>query len=169
MVIDDFNATVDGWIRMVTQSTFEQLCAKPSSANWSLGQVCMHLMEATKHYLEEIDTCLSSNDHILGEMSENGKTMFRNNAFPDELIEGPASNADTPQPESKEMLIESLRRLRDEINATAALILTSSSKGKTKHPGLHYFNASEWFQFAEMHFRHHLRQKKRIDDFLRAQ
>ena len=27
--------------------------------------------------------------------------------------------------------------------------------GKTKHPGLNYFTAKEWLQFAEMHLRHH--------------
>jgi hypothetical protein len=40
-------------------------------------------------------------------------------------------------------------------------------KGKTKHPGLNYFTAKEWLQFAGMHLRHHLKQKKRIDDFLK--
>jgi hypothetical protein len=47
------------------------------------------------------------------------------------------------------------------------LITQSPYKGKTKHPGLHYFNADEWLQFADMHFRHHVKQKKKIDDFLR--
>jgi len=47
----------------------------------------------------------------------------------------------------------------------ALLISKSNHKGKTKHPGLNYFSADEWFRFAEMHFRHHERQKKRIDDF----
>jgi hypothetical protein len=29
-----------------------------------------------------------------------------------------------------------------------------------------FFNAPEWLQFAEMHMRHHFRQKMRIDDRL---
>lgn len=60
-----------------------------------------------------------------------------------------------------------LTNLKDEINKVEILISKSSFKGKTKHPGLGYFNASEWLRFAEMHFRHHLKQKKRIDDFLK--
>jgi len=44
--------------------------------------------------------------------------------------------------------------------------LKSSFHGKSKHPGLGFFSASEWFQFAEMHLRHHLKQKERIDRFL---
>lgn len=169
MLNDDFNRLIDDWIEDLGQKTFAQICAKPSSTSWSLGQVGMHLMEATQHFLEEAKTCLSTNDHIHDEMSANAKTMFGHNAFPDELIEGPSSNANTPQPVSREMLIEGLKNLRDEINEAAILISASTSKGKTKHPGLRYFNAREWFQFAEMHFRHHLRQKKRIEDFLRTQ
>jgi len=52
------------------------------------------------------------------------------------------------------------------MNALAALIPASDFKGKTKHPGLLYFNAGEWLQFATIHLRHHLRQKKRIDTLL---
>jgi hypothetical protein len=167
MLNADFNRDVDRWMEDLEQKTFTEICTKPSPASWSLGQVCMHLIEATHYYLEEINICLSGNDHIGEEMSMNAKTMFRNKAFPDELIEGPPSNSNTPQPESKEILIRSLMKLRDKINAAAILISTSANKGKTKHPGLHYFNATEWFQFAEMHFRHHARQKKRIDEFLK--
>ena len=165
MLSSDFNRNIDRWIEDLENRTFVEICAKPSPTRWSLGQVCVHLIEATHHFLEEINTCLWSNDHIQEEMSMNAKSMFHNNAFPDELIEGPESNAHTPQPESKKMIMESLMKLRDEINAAAVLISTSSSQGKTKHPGLHYFNATEWFQFAEMHFRHHDRQKKRIEAF----
>jgi hypothetical protein len=93
--------------------------------------------------------------------------MLLNNEFPDEIIEGPPSNFFTPQSDSKEDLVNKLVNLKDEISKAARLISESSFKGKTKHPGLNYFNASEWYQFAHMHFRHHLRQKKRIEDFLK--
>ncbi|MDB5279911.1 MAG: DinB family protein [Ferruginibacter sp.] len=54
------------------------------------------------------------------------------------------------------------------MNDLAARIAASKFKGKTKHPGLDYFSATEWLQFVDIHFRHHLRQKKRIDDFLKS-
>jgi hypothetical protein len=41
-----------------------------------------------------------------------------------------------------------------------------NATGKTRHPGLLYFSALEWLRFAEMHMRHHFRQKKRIDEAL---
>jgi hypothetical protein len=47
-------------------------------------------------------------------------------------------------------------------------IINTRFKEKTKHPGFHYLNAIEWLQFIEMHFRHHLKQKKRIDKYLNS-
>ncbi|MBA4056385.1 MAG: hypothetical protein C0490_16845, partial [Marivirga sp.] len=85
----------------------------------------------------------------------------------DEIIEGPPSNANTPQANSKPELIQLLRKLKKDLSDVKFLISKTASTGKTKHPGLHYLTASEWYQFAEMHFRHHLRQKKRIEAHLK--
>ena len=93
MLAKDLNHTTDLWIKSIEQNNFDQICAKPSPTSWSLGQVCMHLIEATHYYLEQANVCLSSNDHVLDEMTPNAKTMFRNKEFPDELIEGPPTLA----------------------------------------------------------------------------
>lgn len=95
--------------------------------------------------------------------------MFSNNDFPNAQIEGASTNSLIPQPENKEQLKRLLKNVKEEMNKTVTSISNSSFKGKTKHPGLSYFSADEWLQFAEMHFRHHLRQKKRIDNFLKKQ
>ncbi len=166
MVIDNFNLTVEIWIKELKPINFIQLCAKPTPASWSLGQVYMHLIDATRYFLGQVTICAASDDHTSEEMSAEAKLMFACNEFPNIIMEGPPSNADTPQPESKEELIRYLLELKEDINHVPLLMSASSHKGKTKHPGLNYFNAHEWFQFAEMHFRHHLRQKKRIDEFL---
>ncbi len=54
-----------------------------------------------------------------------------------------------------------------------ANILASQSNsnfyGKSLHPGFRYLAADEWLQLAEMHLRHHFRQKTRIDDFLKQE
>lgn len=92
--------------------------------------------------------------------------MFVNNSFPDEKLSNPA-NINIPQPKSKENLLQLLTRLKTEMNNAASQMLTTKLKGKTKHPGFNYFNAAEWLQFAEMHFRHHLKQKKNIEEFLK--
>jgi len=65
----------------------------------------MHLIENTNYYVDQIKMCVSTNDNIMGEASPEAKTMFLNNEFPDEVIEGPPENLDTPQPDNKEQLI----------------------------------------------------------------
>jgi hypothetical protein len=59
--------------------------------------------------------------------------MFQRNEFPDELIEGPPTNAATPQPESKEKLMRSLLNLKTEINNAGRLLSENLNKGKTNN------------------------------------
>ena len=162
----DFNQTLGFWIEQLDQYDFVQLTVKPFANSWSLGQVYMHLIQATHFFIKQIQVCTSRNDHIDKEAFVDAKAMFQNNEFPDLLLEGPPSNAFTPQPSSKEQLITGLTQLKDEIEMAKDQISKSQFKGKTKHFGLGYFTANEWMQFAEMHFRHHLRQKQRLDDYI---
>jgi len=167
MSIKAFNHTIDIWISALEQYSFIQLCTKPSSTTWSIGQVYMHLLDDTQFYIDQIKVCLATNDHSSENASPHGKTMLLNNDFPNEILEGAPSNAYIPQPHSKEKLMNDVLNLKVEMNKVAVMISESSFSGKAKHPGLNYFSAKEWVQFADMHFRHHLRQKKRIDDFLK--
>lgn len=166
MLIDDFNHTIDIWIRELEKYNLDQLCTKPSKTTWSIGQMYLHLIDDTSYYIEQIKMCLANNDNATEEPAPAAKIMFANNSFPDEIIEGAPSNSFIPQPESREQLLHCLEHIKTEMNALAILINQNLFKGKTKHPGLNYFSAKDWLQFADMHFRHHLRQKKRIDDFL---
>ncbi len=166
-LITDFTQTIDIWQTALDGYSFDQLCTNLSPDKWSLGKVYMHLLEATSFFIEQVRSCLSSTNHATEEASPAARAMFQNNNFPDAVLEGPPSNAHTPQPENKEQLTQGLIALKTEIAELGILLSKSQSTGKTKHPGLHYFNALEWLQFAEMHFRHHLRQKQRIDDFLK--
>ncbi len=167
MLIENFRDTIYFWVDELERYDFVQLCAKPAPNSWSLGQVYMHLIENTIWFMDQVKTCVSANENAMEDSSPAAKIMFLDNSFPDEVLEGPPENANTQQPENKEQLLSDLINLKDKINHVEILISESQSKGKTKHPGLGYLNAVEWFQFAEMHFRHHLRQKKRIDDFLK--
>lgn len=166
MLIENLNRTIDVWITALEPYHFHQLCAKPAPNNWSVGQVYMHLIEHTNFYLQQIHICVTTNDYANEEASVNAKEMFLNNSLPDVIINGPASNAYTPQPASKEHLRGNLMLLKQEVNKIGTVMSQNVFQGKTKHPGLHYFSANEWLQFADMHFRHHLRQKERIDEFL---
>jgi hypothetical protein len=167
MLIENFNRTIDIWIKELEQYDFIQLCTKPSPASWSLGQLYLHLIADTNFYIEQIKICTTTNDHATEEASSFGRTMLLNNDFPDEVLQGAPGNAHIPQPANKTQLLNELVKLKTEMNSAAAMISESPFNGKAQHPGFNYFSANEWLQLAEMHFRHHLRQKKRIDEFLK--
>jgi hypothetical protein len=62
--------------------------------------------------------------------------------------------------------LHNLKAIKNGVNELYATVDFATSIGKTEHPGFLFFTALEWLRFAEMHMRHHLRQKKRIDDKL---
>lgn len=167
-LINAFNETVDQWIEALEAYSFEQLCAKPAEDSWSLGQVYKHLIEDTRFYVEQIKACEAAEDHAYATAAPAARLMLAHNSFPEARIQGAPTNAFIPQPGSNKELTESLFQLKEEMNRVAALAASSGYKGKTQHPGLGFFNAWEWLQFAAMHFRHHLRQKNRIDVFLKS-
>ncbi|MBC7884880.1 MAG: DinB family protein [Saprospiraceae bacterium] len=168
MLPKGFNYIIDIWINELEKYDFNLLCIKPTPTYWSLGQVYFHLIQETKFFFEQVNVCLSNTNHQTEQKSDAAGVIFSNYDFPDEQIVGPPSNDKTPQPENKQQLLNGLLDLKDEIITLEILIEKSLFNGKTRHPGLNFFNAREWFMFAEIHFRHHLRQKKRIDDYLKT-
>lgn len=127
----------------------------------------MHLVETGTYHARQIEICISSDKNKEKEATPEAKLMFANNAFPNVRIDGPASNARTQQPSSMEQLRHALLELQIRFNHLADRVNTGTITGKTKHPGLHYFSAKEWLQFADMHLRHHFRQQQRLDTYLK--
>ncbi|HEY4209305.1 MAG TPA: DinB family protein [Puia sp.] len=166
IILDRFNETIEIWIGSLDGYNLEMLCRQPVAGSWSMGQVCVHIMDDTTWMVEQMRACLLTAANSEKEMHENARTMFRNNDFPDTQLTGPSTGVAMRQPESKEALRQGLISIKDQVNQLYFASDPSASMGKTQHPGLQYFNAVEWLQFAEMHMRHHLRQKKRIDDKL---
>ncbi len=162
----DLNTTITTWIEALNAYTYAQLCTQLAAGSWSLGQVAMHLIADTNFYLEQVRICLTTNDHALEEASAAAKTMFRQDAFPDEKIVGAPGHAYMSQPDSIEQLLQAFGHIKQEMQALQVLIDQSTFQGKTRHPGLGYFSAADWLQFADMHFRHHIRQQNRIAQFL---
>jgi hypothetical protein len=156
MLIDQFNTTIDDWIISLDQYSFDEL-------------LYMHLVNETRYYISQMEECLKTNAHAEEKMKEAGVIMFSNNAFPDARIKGePDSIAKIQQPLSKSKLRQEMSTLKTDMNNLWARNVQQPAVGKTMHPGLGYFNAMEWFQFAEMHLRHHFRQKNRIEKGIRG-
>jgi hypothetical protein len=165
-----FNGTVDVWEAALENYSEEQLRQRPDAESWSMGQVYAHLVEGTLWFhLKQVETCLTRSDHADAGKTFPGRMAYWLGAFPPIRIKVPASPEYTPrQPESKARVRERLAVLRREMAQTAARLTSNPGGGKTRHPAFGYLGAREWFQLIDMHFRHHLRQKKRIEKSLRV-
>jgi len=158
-LINQFNKTIDQWIAYLDNYTLAQLQQRPDMQSWSLGQVYVHIIEDTGFFIDQINIALTSTEQ--GEMHSAASGMFAANAFPDAKLPNPNNSLALRQPTSKEELHQQLSAIKTGINNLTGIELTG---GKTMHPGLGYFTAAEWLQFAEMHMRDHIRQKNDIDD-----
>ncbi|HEY0434399.1 MAG TPA: DinB family protein, partial [Chitinophagaceae bacterium] len=127
-----------------------------------------HIVTETTFYLDEADHCLLHPENAEGQMTPEGTSMFQQNGFPDIRITRDESLSQTyPQPISASDIKQKMQQLKLRLNASVREAADRDYPGgKTKHPGLGHFSALEWIRFAEMHMRHHLRQKARIEQAL---
>ena len=166
MITDDLYRTLQIWTDALQCYDDLSLLVKPTDHSWSIGQVYLHLINETTFFLSQARVCLSTDRNANQTASPHGLQMLGNNSFPDECIEGPPTNQFVQQPTSKDQILVGLHQLRSNIEEIQELLKQSSFQGKSKHPGLQYLDSHQWCQFAEMHLRHHLRQKRRIDEYL---
>ena len=167
MDLNDFDKTIDHWIISSEGYSLQQLLFKHSDTEWSLGQLFSHLIESTSFFLQQINDCLSNYENQNEELSLSAREIFKNNQLPGIEIEGPESNNFTAQPENVASVKSGLLNLKNEFSRIKKILLLNKISGKRKHPGLGYFNAAEWFQFAEIHLRHHFIQKTKLESWLK--
>jgi TFIIF-interacting CTD phosphatase-like protein len=167
MVIDNFNKTIDHWVAELKKYTLDQLLTKPEPTSWSMGQVYMHLIDETRWYMEQVESCLNGDMNASEQMTEEARRTFSNDAFADRRIKGdPFISDNVKQPVSKSQLQKDMLNLKSDMNKLWSSVVTIKSTGKTRHPGLGYFSAEEWVHYADLHMRHHMRQKVRIEGTL---
>jgi len=166
ILLNAFNETIQKWIEFLNDYSLEMLCQKPDDNSWSLGQVYTHITDDTAWFAEQMAAAMQTKADSDKEIHEHARIMLRNNSFPDSMIEGPVTSTYIPQPESKDEVRQKLLAIKAGVNNLYTSFDPSKTVGKTRHPGLLYFNTLDWLQFAEMHLRHHFRQKRRIDEKL---
>lgn len=166
-----FEAVLSTWENALDSYSESGFVRQPAPGAWSIGQVYIHLIGSAKRYhLRQIEACLSGDDHARAHKSFAGYlTYLLGGMLPVRIKVPPSPQYTPPQPESIEQVRNMIPALREQMAATAGLISQPHGKGKIAHPAFGFLNALEWFSLIGMHFRHHLRQKKRIDAFLRQQ
>jgi DinB superfamily len=169
-VYQDFLKVCAFWETELDKYSDAQLVATPPSGGWSIGQVYNHLINATlEFHLPQVETCVASNTDASARKNFKGFMVYSIfNGFPKSRIKVADSDAYTPkQPQSKAEILANFTLVKEKMAAALTLLSASNvQNGKTAHPGLSFLNAKEWYQLVEMHWRHHLNQKQRLDLFL---
>jgi len=163
--LKQFEKTIQLWIDNLDAYNIAVLLQKPADNSWSMGQVYMHIIDDTNYFAGQIKLALESDENADKLMHKDAAAIFGNDGFPDIKIVNTTADQ-PPQPSSTEAVRNGLNTIKQEITAVCTNHNLDTARGKTRHPGLLYFSALEWLRFAEMHMRHHLRQKKRIDEAL---
>jgi DinB superfamily len=164
-----FKQVLSVWETELTKYTLEELLKKPNDNAWSMGQVYNHLIGATLNFhLKQVEACLSTTQNQNKKKNFKGFLAFNIiNGFPPIKITVPASETYTPkQPISIDELAKGLQQVKFSMEQILPLIKTANTNSKTAHPGFSFLNANDWYTMVDMHFRHHLRQRKIIDTSL---
>lgn len=160
------HATIDYWINEFKRYDFDKILMKPSEQSWSLGQVGIHLWMASKgFFFKNAERCLNKEKTEKGKSKKLGAHLiFTFKTLPPVRYEMPQQVAVIPkQPESKEQLIAKLEEVKMLASQYIKRIPESDPSLKVKHPFLGWLNTAEWIELCNIHFRHHLAQKKRIE------
>ncbi len=168
-ILKEFEKTAEIWKTSLDVYTETHFAQKPSADEWSIGQVYNHLVSGTNRFhLAHIRQCLNGAESTPEGKTLPGKLIYLLGSFLPVRIKVPASDTYTPkQPSNIDEMRKGLIDLITTMRATEAKLQGASEAGKTAHPRLGFLNAREWFALIEMHFRHHLRQKERLDQFLK--
>lgn len=157
---------IDFWIDAYKRYDFDQITQAPAEGSWSLGQIGIHLwMSAKGFFFKNAEKCLQQDGVERGKGKKiAAHLIFTFRMLPPVKYDMPKQVAVVPkQPESKEQLIAKLEEIKTMASAYIKRIPDSDPALKTKHPFLGHLNTAEWIELCNIHFRHHKRQKARLE------
>jgi hypothetical protein len=165
-ILSAFERSAEIFRGALASYTEEQFAAKPDADSWSLGQMYFHLVNGTQVYhMRQISNCLAGSE--TGGKKLPGKIFFFIGSFPPVRVKVPPSEAYTPkQPADIAAMRDGLEIVIGKMRELSKTISVSESIGKAQHPAFGFLSALEWYQLIEMHFRHHLKQKNRLEKLI---
>jgi DinB superfamily len=147
--------------------SLEQLRYISKEGVWSIGQMYDHLIVVAHEYLDNMETCATSNEEQVLGKTQFGEQLFRNGGFPPIKIRLPDElNSPPNNSDSKEHLISRMDQLIQRLNHWESKVNNIYPNYRVEHGGFGWLNAKEWYNLVGMHFHHHLRQKKELESYI---
>lgn len=153
-----------GFITDLQHYPDQKISEIPSDGSWSLGQMHQHLIEVSLEYLENAEACKSAAADPDLEKSKGGKALFERGGFPPIKIKLPDLPGNTPSNNrTRQELLQGLLEVDKRMERQEKSAAETNPSCKQRHGGFGWLNAEEWYVLVDMHLRHHLRQKKEIE------
>ncbi|WP_282942629.1 DinB family protein [Paenibacillus sp. RC67] len=147
--------------------SLNQLTCITEQGVWSLSQMYDHLILAALDYLDKVEMCAAAGkEQALGK-TEDGENLYKLRGFPPIKIKLPDGPENTPSNSGgKEDLNRGLDHVLQKWREWEGKVDTINPNYKVKHDGFGWLNSREWLDLVEMHFRHHLLQKRELEQKL---
>lgn len=158
------------WIIALDEYDRVTFCTRPSAEEWCMAQVYDHLIAVSKECIQRAQDCI----HNKGEKGHSGfgPALFSlMGAFPPvklRIKEPPVGLEHVYRPRNINVseARQGLNEVLGEMKTLATFIPAADPQMRIKHWAGGWFNAAQWYHSAEMHLKHHFRQKRRIDRYL---
>ncbi|WP_018342411.1 DinB family protein [Cytophaga aurantiaca] len=158
------------WLKELDFYGTNQFKKKVNPTSWTIGQLYDHLLIYSQEvHLKAIQECLQTKDVSAKKEGKSFKGFIQfsvGSYLPYKHKSNPYK--EPSQPLSTEKVKDDFYRFLKVVYKAAKEIDYKKPTKKVKHPSLGYLSAEEWFQLIEMHFRHHVRQKKKLDNEVRS-
>ena len=168
-ILDRYDDTLRQWRQRLVLYSDDRLKAAPPG-EWNAAQIIDHASAVQAKCLANCEACIRGEGEI--KRMAIGPALFSMlGSFPPIRIrvrEIPPGLEELYQPGtlSREEATLALDTMQSEMHRVAKL-LPAASRTRLRHWAGGWFNAEQWFQSAEMHLRHHLRQLKRLEKHAR--
>jgi hypothetical protein len=163
-VLKRLNKVVKLYADSLDQYSPEQLRYKQNEERWSLGQMFDHVIYAALEiYYPSVLTCINQPEPNAAGKTAAGIEIFERGEYP------PLKVKTTHLPKNvddKDFLYDGLKKILEQASILLPTVSHSSEKAKITHPRLGALHAKEWFELSELHMRHHLHQKKELEEIL---
>jgi len=155
--------TVSAYEELLEQVSDELFITTPPAGGWSYAEVFAHIFNSNITCIQAIDKCIQGAAvESDARMSLGVRLVFFFGRFPPGKFKVPNRIKDQVRKINKQEAHELIRRFKDELSQITPLVETARSSQKLKHPRLGLLNAVKWYEFIDIHTRHHRKQLQRI-------
>ncbi|RTR36218.1 DinB family protein [Robertmurraya yapensis] len=158
---------IDTYKDNLRKYSLKQLRYISAEGTWSICQMYDHIIVVAHEYIDKVEACaVSEEEQVLGK-TKSGEHLFEIGGFPPIKIKLPDElNSPPYNLDSRENLSFRLEQVRERLKQWESKVDTININYKMKHGGFGWLNAREWYDLVGMHFRHHFRQLRELEQKL---